>query len=215
VASTALKIQYWIDRIDAMELRERVLLLGAAVAILFLGVDSVGFQPTLKAQQVARERIAGLEMKLGGLRQQALLLGYKTQEDALTSRDKSRDALVEQLAELDARIVDQLGALVEPTQAAELLEQVLLQHRGLRITSLRASAEPLDSLTSTREQSVNLGRYQLDLELAGGYLDLMRYLEALEALPWKFFWQRVDLQVQDYPRALSRLQLYTLGAQDD
>jgi MSHA biogenesis protein MshJ len=214
VARPALKVQYWIDRIDALELRERVLLLAATVAILFLSVDSAGFQPTLKAQQVTEERISGLEMKLGALRQQAMLLSYKTDEDALAARHSSRDTLAAELAALDARIVDQLGALVEPAQAAELLEQMLTRHRGLKITSLRASAEPLNELAGNAGQAGKLGRYQLDLVLEGGYLDLMRYLEALESMPWKFFWQTVDFRVDEYPRAVSRLQLYTLGAQD-
>lgn len=214
MARPALKVQYWIDRIDALELRERVLLLAATVAILFLSVDSAGFQPTLKAQQVTEQRISELEMKLGALRQQAMLLSYKTDEDVLAARYSSRDTLAEELAALDARIVDQLGALVEPAQAAELLEQVLTRHRGLKITSLRASAEPLDQLAGNAEQAGKLGRYQLDLVLEGGYLDLMRYLEALESMPWKFFWQTVDFRVNEYPRAVSRLQLYTLGAQD-
>lgn len=214
MARPALKVQYWIDRIDALELRERVLLLAATVAILFLSLDSAGFQPTLKAQQVTEERISELEMKLGALRQQAMLLSYKTDEDVLAARYSSRDTLAEELAALDARIVDQLGALVEPAQAAELLEQVLTRHRGLKITSLRASAEPLDQLAGNAEQAGKLGRYQLDLVLEGGYLDLMRYLEALESMPWKFFWQTVDFRVNEYPRAVSRLQLYTLGAQD-
>ena len=214
MARAALKLQYWIDRIDALELRERVLLLAATVAVLFLSVDSLGLQPTLKAQQVTEERISELEMKLGALRQQAMLLSYKTDEDPLADRYSSRDALMAELAELDAHIVDQLGALVEPAQAAELLEQMLTRHRGLKITSLRASAEPLDQVPGTTSHAGKLGRYQLDLVLEGGYLDLMHYLEALESMRWKFFWQTVDFQVSEYPHAISRLQLYTLGAQD-
>jgi MSHA biogenesis protein MshJ len=214
LARAALKVQYWIDRIDALELRERVLLLAATVAVVFLSVDSVGLQPTLKAQQVTEERISELEMKLGALRQQAMLLSYKTDEDTLAARYQSRDTLAAELAALDARLGDQLGALVEPAQAAELLEQMLTRHRGLRITSLRASAEPLKEVAGNAHQAGKLGRYQLDLVLEGGYLDLMRYLEALESMPWKFFWQMVDFRVNDYPRAVSRLQLYTLGAQD-
>ncbi len=214
MARAALKIQHWIDRIDALELRERVLLLAATVAVLFLSVDSAGFQPTLKAQRVTEERISVLEMKLGALRQQAMLLSYKTDEDTLAARYRSRDTLAAELAALDARLVDQLGALVEPAQAADLLEQVLTRHRGLKITSLRASAEPLEEVAGNADQAGKLGRYQLDLVLEGGYLDLMRYLEALESMPWKFFWQTVDFRVNEYPRAVSRLQLYTLGAQD-
>lgn len=214
MARPTLKLQHWIDRIDALELRERLLLLAATVAVLFLAIDSIGFQPTLKDQQVTEERISALEIKLGALRQQAMLLSYKTERDPLAARYEDRDKLSEELAQLDARITDQLGALVEPAQAAELLEQVLNRHRGLRITSLRASAEPLEQLAGSAGESGKLGRYQLELVLEGGYLDLMRYLQALESMPWKFFWQTVDFQVSEYPHAVARLQLYTLGGQD-
>jgi MSHA biogenesis protein MshJ len=214
VTRPALNIQQWIDRIDALELRERILLLAATVAVLFLAVDSLAFQPTLTAQQAAEERISGLEMKLGALREQAMLLSYKTDGDPVATRSETRDSLTAELAELDARIVNQLGALVEPAQAAELLEQVLTRHRGLKITSLQASTDTLDTVAGAVGQGARLGRYQLDLVLEGGYLDLMHYLEALEAMPWKFFWQTVDFQVSTYPYAISRLQLYTIGAQD-
>jgi MSHA biogenesis protein MshJ len=214
VVRPALNVQQWIDRIDALELRERILLLAAAVVVLFLAIDSIGLQPALKAQQVTQERISGLEMQLGALGQQAMLLSHQTDEDPLASLSNSRDALAARLAELDTRLVNQLGALVEPAQAAELLEQVLSRHRGLKISSLRATGEPLQGADATAKANPRLGRYQLELVLEGGYLDLMRYLEALESMPWKFFWQTVEFQVQEYPRAVARLQLYTLGAQD-
>jgi MSHA biogenesis protein MshJ len=209
-----LNLQQWMDRIDALELRERILLLAAAVVVLFLAVDALALQPTLKSQQVAQERISELEMQLGGLRQQAMLLSHATEEDPTAARLSERDSLAAQLAELDERVVDRLGALVEPAQAAELLEQVLSRHRGLKIASLRASSAPLGSEGDRPNAGVRLGRYQLDLVLEGGYLDLMRYLEALESMPWKFFWQTVDFQVKEHPRAVARLQLYTLGVQD-
>jgi MSHA biogenesis protein MshJ len=204
----------WIDRIDAMELRERVLLLAATIVVLFLIVDSFALEPTLKAQQITEQRMTELELKLGGLRQQASLLSLQTDENPLASLHESRDNLASQLAELDNRILGQLGALVEPAQAAEMLEQVLSGHRGLKLTSLEASSEPLGESDVPQHAAGGLGRYQLQLVVEGAYLDLLSYLEELEAMPWKVFWQKADLQVAEYPRAVTRLQLYTLGALD-
>jgi MSHA biogenesis protein MshJ len=214
--AVALKAQLrsWVDRIDALELRERVLLLLAGVVVLFLLVDSLALQPTLKAQQAAEQRITDLELKLGAQRQQARLLGFKADEDPLASRNQHRDKLAADLAELDERILDQLGALVKPAQAAEVLKRMLSGHRGLKLTSLKASTESLNELDISNHPDGSLGRYQLDLAVEGGYLDVLRYLQALEAMPWKFFWQKVDFQALEYPRAVTRLRLYTLGALD-
>ena len=60
-------------------------------------------------------------------------------------------------------------------------------------------------------QVSDIGRYELRLELEGSYLGTLRYLRALEALPWKFFWESVDYEVIEYPLARVTLQIYTLG----
>ena len=213
VALTA-RLHQWSERIDALELRERILLLAATVLVLFLIVDSLGLQPALKSQLVAEQAVADLEMKLSALQQQANLYNYKSEHNPLASRYDSRDRLAAKLSGLDARIIEQLGALVEPAQAAEVLEQVLTGHRGLKLKSLQARSESLDNPALHKNRnSAGLGRYQLEMVVEGGYLDLLHYLQELEAMPWKFFWQRVNLQTTEHPRAETRLQLYTLGVQ--
>ena len=208
-------LQPWLERVDNLELRERILLLAAAVAVMFLLIDTLILQPTLKAQQVARQQIVDLEVKLNSLRQSAQLLSYKSDSDPTASRRQSRDQLAAELAELDSRIISQLGALVEPAQAARVLEQLLSSHTGLKLTTLNASAEPLKDMDLEQQsETPGLARYQLDMVVQGSYLDLLKYLQSLEAMPWKFFWQQVDFQATEHPHAETRLQLYTLGAQD-
>ncbi len=207
------RLQPWLDRVDNLELRERVLLMAAGIAAMFLLVDTLWLQPALKVQQRTEQRIADLEIKLNSLQQNARLLTYKTDADPLESRRETRDQLRDELAELDAGILGQLGALVEPAHAAQVLEQLLSQHSGLSLVNLSASTEPLaDLVTGTSATARGLARYQVDMVVKGGYLDVLKYLNNLENLPWKFFWQRVNFQSAEYPDAETRLQLYTLGA---
>jgi membrane-associated HD superfamily phosphohydrolase len=114
------QLQPWLERIDNLELRERILLLAAVVVVMFLLTDTLILQPTLKAQQVAKQQIVDAEVKLNSLRQGAQLLTYQTDSDPTLSRRQTRDQLASKLAELDDRIISQLGALVEPAQAATL-----------------------------------------------------------------------------------------------
>ncbi|MDT8386970.1 MAG: hypothetical protein RQ736_05615 [Thiogranum sp.] len=207
--------QRLFDWIDALELRERILMLVASIAVLYLAVDSTGLQPTLQAQQATQQNTSQLELKLGALREQANLLSYKSTDDSMRMLEESRDGLVEELSELDANILTQLGALVEPAQAANVLEQVVSRHSGLKIKSLQARSLPIDQVNAAREHLAGLNRYQLNVELEGSYLDLLVYLQELESMSWKFFWESVDFQVADYPHASSRLQIYTLGAARD
>ena len=209
-------LQPWLDRVDALELRERVLLMVAAVVVLFLLVDTLWIQPALKAQQVTEQRISEYETKLHALGQSTQLLTYKTGDDPAEARRRYRDQLSGELAELDTRILSQLGALVEPAQAAQVLEQLLSGHPGLKLASLSASIEPLSGLELDNQgRGAGLARYQLDMVLRGGYLDVLDYLRSLENMPWKFFWEQVNFQSTEYPEAETRLRLYTLGASND
>ncbi len=210
------RLRQWAERIDALELRERALLLVAAVVVLYLLVDTLALQPALRAQQRVKQDITDLELQLSTQRQQLKLLTEGREADPLESRRRQRDALQKELAELDARIREQLGALVEPAQAAEVLEQVLSRQPGLSLVSLKASSEPLLIVDEDDDEvRSGLGRYHLDLKVRGSYLNTLRYLKALEAMPWKFFWQTVELTVQGYPHTETLLKLYTVGAHDD
>ncbi|HED19593.1 MAG TPA: hypothetical protein ENI74_08845 [Gammaproteobacteria bacterium] len=207
------QLRHWVDRVDALEIRERILLLTATVIVVYLLVDAFGLQPILKAQQASSRRISELETKLDATRRQAGLFNDKSERDPLAERRQKRGALVAQLSVLDERIVSRLGALIEPAQAADMLEQVLADHHGLKLKSLRAGTKPLAGLAAGDQDGDNgLGRYQIEMVVEGGYSDLLRYLQELEAMPWKFFWQEVDFQTTDYPRAETRLLLYTLVA---
>jgi MSHA biogenesis protein MshJ len=55
----------------------------------------------------------------------------------------------------------------------------------------------------------------MQLQLEGSYLATLRYLRALEDLPWKFFWEGVEYEVIEHPTARITLDLYTLGIKVD
>ncbi len=54
-------------------------------------------------------------------------------------------------------------------------------------------------------------RHGVEVTISGSYLDLMAYLNALEALPWHMFWGRVELDAEQYPKVNLTLRLYTLS----
>jgi MSHA biogenesis protein MshJ len=209
------RLQPLVDRVDALELRERILLMLAGIAVMFLLIDNLWLQPALKAQHAAEQRIADLEIKLNSLQQNAHLVAYSADSDPLQPRRETRDRLRDELSGLNARILDQLGALVEPAQAAQVLEQLLNAHAGLKLATLSASTAPMGEDTAgASADGTGLARYEVDMVVKGGYLQVLNYLGSLEKLPWKFFWRQVNFQSTEYPEAETRLRLYTLGAGD-
>ncbi len=47
--------------------------------------------------------------------------------------------------------------------------------------------------------------------IEGEYGDVLNYLQALEALPWRFRWKTLDLTTKQYPVNRVRLELSTLS----
>ena len=56
-----------------------------------------------------------------------------------------------------------------------------------------------------------LYRHGVELVLEGSYLDMVSYMEALEAMPSQLFWGKATLNAEDYPRTRLALTLYTLS----
>ena len=197
----------FVERVDAMELRQRVLLLAASLALLFFMADSFAIQPTLKKQETSKQAITDWDLKLDVLRMRSgLLTGHDP--------DARRDEMRSQVTLLDARLHERLGGLLAPDQAVDVLAQVLAQEQGFSLREVNASSKPLTGMEILGENvlpGAGIGRYQLQLQLEGSYLATLRYLRALENLPWKFFWEGVDYEVTEYPTARITLDIYTLG----
>lgn len=198
------------ERVDSMQLRERAMLLLAGTAVLFFLIDTFGLQPTFKQQKQEKTTINELEQQLHVLRERSGLLSAHTGKDPLLWRVQ----LQKELSGLENRLQKELGGLLAPDQAIQVLEQVLTQEQGLKLLEVDAVSTPLSTMELAEEANrltTSIGRYGLQLQLEGSYLAILSYLLALEALPWKFFWESVDFEVIEYPNARVTLDIYTLG----
>lgn len=197
-------------RIDALQLRERALLLLACLVVLYFLVDSFGLQPVFQQQQALRQNIADQEMQLESLHVHTGQLNRADERDPAALRARARS----ELAELDARLESLLGGMPAPDRAASILEQVLSSEAGLSLQAVHAHSEPVtttDIKTGKAVALTGIRRYVLELQLEGDFTATVNYLRALESLPWNFFWKRVAFEVTEYPKARVTLNLYTLG----
>ena len=51
----------------------------------------------------------------------------------------------------------------------------------------------------------------MQMIVEGNYHDLQQYLAALEKLPWRMVWGEADFRVDEYPKIVLSLTLYTLS----
>jgi MSHA biogenesis protein MshJ len=205
------RLNRWAETIDALGLRERVFLLLSLVAVLFLLMDSLVYQPALVEQRRTLDAIDNLQIRLAVLEQESRHLAEDGATDPLGWRKRRVSELETGLADLDRRIQEQLGMLVDAHLAAPMLRDIIDQEQELTLLELHTDRVGLEP---SRHASLpaGLGRYQLTLQLEGSYLAALRFLERLETLPWALFSEQLDLEVEQHPRARITLKLYTLGA---
>jgi len=70
------------------------------------------------------------------------------------------------------------------------------------------SAQP--AKPSVKQEEL-LYRHGVQIVVEGSYLDMVAYMQALEAMPEQLFWGKATLNAQQYPKATLSLTLYTLS----
>ncbi|MFO1219350.1 MAG: hypothetical protein U1E89_13360 [Burkholderiaceae bacterium] len=197
---------------DARPLRERLLLIAAVAALGFWVVDALWLTPALRQwqagrtqHQAAQAQMATLQAEFKRLQAQGLADEQRLRQEGATWRARLRDG-EEQLRRHEA-------LLIGPEQMLQLLQQ-LLQGRGeLRVRAMQSlsKVELLTDLQGAASGAPALYRHGVELVIEGRYAELLAYLQSLEQLPQKLQFGDLQFRVEQHPRCVMTLRVYTLS----
>ncbi len=224
LALLAMRGRALLRRFDQRNQRERLLLIAAGAAVVLLLADSLWLSPAWRAYQAgrsvqasARQQSQGLQADIQLLQIQGTAQARQQQAELQQWRQRVRDG--------DAALRTHEDSLVGPERMRDLLAQLLARHGEVRLRALRslgrsdvlgpglAAAPGAGAGTATAGTDVTGGLYShgVELELEGGYADLLGYLKAMEALPQRVLWGAISLKVEQHPRSVLTLRVYTLS----
>ena len=167
-------------RIDALSLRERVIMFVSLALALGALADALVLSPQLVARRLLAAQLRQSAGELDAMRRQLVASSAAERDSPQARRRAEMAAAHTELAALDTQLRTQLADRERVTRLPELLERTLRRHERLVLTRLSTVAvEPArgEEPAALRWQAVELG-------VAGNYLDLMQYLAELErALP--------------------------------
>jgi MSHA biogenesis protein MshJ len=226
-----------LGKIDALNRRERLMVLAAALVLVGFVGDTLLLAPQ-RAHQVQVERdIARERTELARIDAQLAEFKQKLAADPDEVPRLRLKQLSAELSELNAGFQRLERSLVPPDQMARLLEQVMRRTPGISIVRLQtlapkslpereadgvaapagpavssgAAASPVPETVAATPPQAELWRHGVELTVRGSYADLLRYVDAVERLPVRVFFGRAVLDASQYPDVDLRLTVYTLG----
>jgi len=211
-----------LEKFAALSMRERILILLAIFAVTYQLADLLVLDRMFQQIQQVNEAMARDNRAIANLNNELNTLSTRVQDDP-NKELRSRIALARKdLDALQARLEEATGDLITPQDMSRFLEELLIQEseltmlrlQTLSVRPLLASAAGQDPVKSAQPGPV-LHQHGFAIEFSGGYLATLRYLQALEKLPWRFFWDSVSYEVKEYPDSVVRLKLHTLSLSED
>lgn len=194
--------------LEKMKMRERLLVVGTGL-LVFGTIWYVGLmEPLLKDIKrngndidTARKQIESINQNLEvqALEASSGAIGYREQYTLVQRR---LDDLKEQLGDYTAE-------LIGPGEMARVLQGILREQDNLRLIQIRNL--PPEQLAAEDGAKTIFYKHGLELEFEGGYFAALEYLEQIENLPWRIYWQVLEIEVLEYPRNRIRLEVSTLS----
>ena len=205
----------WFDKFNALNERERLsIMLLSVVAIIIIFVELI-ISPLNQQYDIAEKQITSAATQAQQLNNQILALKSKKNRDPNYQEIQKIRLLDEQIASLNERLKEKMHGLIEPKQMAKVLEVVLAQNTDLQLQRVQSlGAQPLAPIKAKEgedPQRLGIYRHGLQIEFKGSYLSTLKYLKALDELPWDFYWDVLELNVEKYPVSNIVITVHTLS----
>ena len=207
-------------RIDALSLRERGILFLTILGVLFWIATGVVFSSLRQEQQRLEQTVRGKLNELQTINTQNEATRIRLAQDPEALAKAKVAELKERLKTDEASVAHIIRGLVPPRDMPQLVQQILAKNQGLQMIKLEnLPAEALDEgkaaaagqPVATTNNAARAYRHGVRIELRGRYVDIVRYLRALESLPSKVFWGEVRFESEAYPLSRVTLVIYTIS----
>jgi MSHA biogenesis protein MshJ len=218
--------RYWqllADRVDAVTLRERIMVFAAAAVTLLVLVNMLLLDPMMAKQKIMLQQVKQQQARIMEVQANVQVLAAAQAVDPDAASKARLVQFKQEIKEINSRLESTQQSLVSPEKMATLLEDILRRDRQLQLVSLKtlpttgltelaapaAVTAPVQPAAKPVQNSIY--RHGVEITVQGSYADLLHYLEQLEKSSWRMYWGKVNLAVGDYPTSKLTLTLYTLS----
>ena len=103
-----------------------------------------------------------------------------------------------------------LSQSVSPQTVTKVLQDLLASKYNLVLLQLQNLPSKVVLLS---QSNLKVVEHSMIIKFQGDYFSTMNYLQAIESLPWRISWDRLEYKVIEYPTAEVTLQIHILSNQ--
>lgn len=207
------------NKVDAMTLRERVMVFAALAFVLVTLLNTFLLNPLLIKQKKMLDLMTQQQEKIKATQAQIEALVQEKNAQEQSPQLVALKRMKQELQEGEDFLQSNREKLVHPEKMADVLRQVLARNSGLQLLNLKTlpvtalfDAESNSSAASAADTlDKQVYKHGVELTVRGNYMDLLQYLAALERMPTQMFWGKIKMEVVQHPAAEMTLILYTLS----
>jgi MSHA biogenesis protein MshJ len=200
--------------------RERALILLTALVLVLVLVWELAVTPLQQRHQSLENRIQTLSASRDDLLAQQQVLDAQLATDPSRELRNQLSARQQRLERLDQQIADTTGQLIAPSAMVALLRNILAAQDSLELQSLELQTptpvfapgspeQPSQESQTTAEPL--LYAHDVELRIKGSYLEVLNYLQRLEAMDERLGWIRLEYSAGDWPSGEAVIKVQTLS----
>ncbi|VAX07859.1 hypothetical protein MNBD_GAMMA25-1127 [hydrothermal vent metagenome] len=209
-------LKTYLVRFDALAPREQIAVSSLLLVSLLMFLYLLVLEPQMLQAQAMHKQIENTTLQVRASEQQIALLEKRLSQNPNAENQQLLARLQMQMQQLNLKLQMKVEGLIAPAQMAEVLEAVLTQTSALKLEKLnnlpvRPLLEENSDENEVTVREVGVYQHGLQIEFRGSYLQMLAYLKLLKALPWNFYWDSIEVTMDEYPQAQIVISVHTLS----
>lgn len=208
----SIKWQPLTEWVDARPGRERLLMLGTFMILLYSFI-AYSLIPYLQARQGQTSRAVDTYLSQIVRRSQDIYQeSHALKENTDFASAKKINDLAQRIRNFDPRLNEISESIIEPKEMLPFIKN-LIDEQHLRIRQIEN--DPPEPVTQQNKDSETIYKHGIYLVASGNYVDHIRFLKKLEKMSPHFFWDSLQLDVDEDGSTTVGLEIYTLNFKSD
>ncbi|WP_373001541.1 MSHA biogenesis protein MshJ [Marinobacter sp.] len=208
------------DWYNQRPIRERALILLTALVLVLFVAWELAVTPLLQKNGSLESRLQLLSSSRDDLLAQQQMLDEQLATDPSRELRNRLNTRQQRLERLNRQIADTTGQLIAPKAMVVLLRDILAAQESLELQALELQTptpvfSPERAEQSSQEQPESpeplLYAHDVELHIKGSYLNVLNYLERLEAMDERLGWIRLEYSAGDWPSGEAVIRVRTLS----